>query len=69
MRSLIVAVGRYSGSTEVAAEVDGFAAGDNEQALNTSNKAQDKTSERDNLIKTSKEANIQRQLHFENNEV
>jgi hypothetical protein len=55
MRSLIVAVGRYSGSPEDAVEVEGFAAGDGavEQALNTGSKAQDKTSERDILIKTS----------------
>ena len=48
-----MAVGRYSGPPEDVAEVDGFAAGDGaeEQALNTGSKAQEKTNERDILIK------------------
>jgi hypothetical protein len=51
MRSLIVAVGRYSGSPPVA-EVDEFAAGDGaeEQAPTMSSKAQEKKSERKVLI-------------------
>jgi hypothetical protein len=55
MRSLIVAVNRYSGSPGDAAEVDGFAVveGAEEQALSTVSKAQDKASERNILIKTS----------------
>src|SRR6476646_5451935 len=73
MRSLIVAVGLYSGSPGDGADVDGF-----EQALNTSTKAQDKNSERYIRIKTSvlirqrtpiKPANIQRSLRFENMEL
>jgi hypothetical protein len=55
MRSLIVAVSRYSGSPEDAAEVDGFAVleGHEEQALSMVSKAQHKASERNILIKTS----------------
>jgi hypothetical protein len=52
MRSLIVAVGRYSASPADPA-VDGFADGEGteEQAPIMSNKEQDKTSEGDVLIK------------------
>jgi hypothetical protein len=52
MRSLTVAVGRYTGSPEGAAEVDGFAVEDgaDEQALNKDSKTQNRTNDRDVLI-------------------
>ena len=75
-----MAVGRYSGSTVDAAEVDGFAVVDEaeEHALNTGTKAQDKTSEKTLLIKTSVLHGVERrsnlrtynvQLQFGNNEL
>jgi len=80
MRSLIVAVSRYSGSPEDAADVDGFAVeeGAEEQAQTTVSKTQDKASERNSLIKTSvlhggeRRPDLRRynvQLRFENSEV
>jgi hypothetical protein len=52
---LTVAVSRYSGSPEDAAEVDGFAVveGAEEQALSTISKTQEKANEREILIKPS----------------
>ena len=80
MRSLIVAVSRYSGSPEDGAEVDDFAVeeGAEEQALTTVSKAQDKASDRNSLIKISVLHGGERgpdlrtynvQLRFENSEV